>query len=340
MAPRSGDSPSLDKGLSRKAKPLKQKSNRPEESAVRNAVRKAPVIRCHRENRSGSAPSFAFSETSGRAYGIACKSWSCPACSRLRRQVVAFMVERGIERRLRLGEKVRFLTLTEDPEAPFTDAKELQASWNRFKAAINRKGRRIGEYVAVTEMTKRGRPHVHCLFEGEFIAQAELVRRAEAAGFGRIVDIREVKDGGSAENSASYVSKELAGYVSKGAGWAKQQKRRPVRVSRGWYPGGQEQAKADLLAELEDREEKDPGKFWHVYGHPEETLTITGRNEDGEVIKLTLPPESSKVKRLPVARRSSPREERSPGGATKKAKVARLKGKRDFNETFELKDAA
>ena len=237
------------------------------------------------------------------------------------------MVERGIERRLVLKERVRFLTLTEDPAKPFATAKDLQTAWNRFKAAINRKQRRIGEYVAVTEMTQKGRPHVHCLFEGDFIAQAELVRRAEAAGFGRVVDIREVRNDGAPDCSARYVSKELAGYVSKGAGWAKQQKRRPVRVSRDWYPGGQEQAKADLLAEFETDEEKDEGAFWHIYGLPEETLTITGRDENGETVKFKALAEAGKaVKRLPSQRPDQP-PPRSLSEAPK-AVGKREKGKR------------
>jgi hypothetical protein len=85
---------------------------------------------------------------------------------------------------------------------------------------------------------------------GRFIPQRLLSAWARRSGFGKVAYIQDVQLGDAAE-VAAYAAK-LAGYGSKaGQEVAKLKKRtrlrlRPLRTSRGWYPGGLRKVEEDL----------------------------------------------------------------------------------------------
>jgi hypothetical protein len=85
---------------------------------------------------------------------------------------------------------------------------------------------------------------------GRFIYQPALSKWAARCGFGRIADVREVKQG-DAKEVGGYAAKQLAGYASK-SGQAlaladrAEERLRPVRLSRGWYGGGLRKTEEEL----------------------------------------------------------------------------------------------
>ncbi len=165
------------------------------------------------------------------------------------------------------GERVRFLTLT-SPDAQGLTMKGLYESWNRLALKLRRAGK-LKEYLAVIETTQAGALHLHVLATGDYINQAQLSRLAEGAGFGSIADIRAVRGTGS-RSAGAYLVKALAGYATKAnveALTRKGAKRiRPVRVSRGWFPGGLTEAHRLLSRELTGGGglEPDPGPWLWV----------------------------------------------------------------------------
>jgi hypothetical protein len=84
---------------------------------------------------------------------IPCKSWRCPACSKVKKNIVLDRCRDGFA-----GERVRFLTLTLSPDA---DNKRITQYWNRFKASLYKKGYRRFKYFWVKEFTKQGVCHLH-----------------------------------------------------------------------------------------------------------------------------------------------------------------------------------
>lgn len=194
------------------------------------------------------------------------------------------------------GEKLRFLTLTEDPKKPL-DIPKLGFAWNRLRLDLKRSGF-LSEYGAVVELTKkRKRPHLHILLTGAFMPRPVLSEKVTRAGFGPIFDIRAVRvregDAGTDPAAVAYICKELAGYVAKqrkGDEMAKfvAARRRPVRLSRGFYPGGMARAEKELLEFWrEDDAEQDTGPWWFVMGDPGGVLTVQGKTADGKTFKVT-----------------------------------------------------
>lgn len=235
-------------------------------------------------------PQHAYSTSTKKAYSVPCSKWSCSFCGWRKQQVATYLVAAGMGEAQKRGERLRFMTLTEDPNRPL-DVAGLSKCWNRLRTELKQKNL-LNEYAAAFEVTKKGRPHLHVLFSGSFIHQMKLSRWAERVGFGRVTDIRAVGFdlAGDDLRSASYIAKEMAGYVSKSkgatAGKLVAQRRRPLRTSRGWYPGGMKRAEAELLAEVRDEDKTDKGPFWFVLGDPAETLVIQGTRANGEKWRL------------------------------------------------------
>jgi hypothetical protein len=90
------------------------------------------------------------------------------------------------------------------------------------------------DYAGAVELTERGALHFHVVIRGTpFMAQAWLSSTAAAIGFGRILDVRQVRGGAI----AGYLSKQLGGYLTKAAGsssWPPHFRR--IRFSREWAP--------------------------------------------------------------------------------------------------------
>jgi hypothetical protein len=137
------------------------------------------------------------------------------------------------------------------------DFAAFYAAWSRKLRPRLRRRAKLGDYACALEVQPQsGRLHGHFLLidsakGGGFIAQAELSSLAEACGFGRIVDIREVTDIPRREQRLSaYFTKGtyrvateeagvVAAYMAKVSrvsqlGELAATRIRPFRVSAGW----------------------------------------------------------------------------------------------------------
>lgn len=87
------------------------RSSQTESAFLKRAVDRGRASSC--PNRKGF---YLVSSSTGHAFEMNCKSWSCPYCSRRRRAVAVELIEGGMQRARFRGEWVRFLTLTAPPE--------------------------------------------------------------------------------------------------------------------------------------------------------------------------------------------------------------------------------
>lgn len=215
------------------------------------------------------------SVSTGRAFPIACRSWLCPSCQRFKWAAARALVARGILAAHERGERVRFVTLTSRGSPSI---KQFSACWDdlakllraggpapkrpprgsggkqqeRWRRRCKARSSYLREYALVLEIGPGGshQLHAHVLMTGRFIPQRLLSAWARRSGFGKVAYIQNVQLGDAAE-VAAYAAK-LAGYGSKaGQEVAKLKKRtrlrlRPLRTSRGWYPGGLRKVEEDL----------------------------------------------------------------------------------------------
>lgn len=156
------------------------------------------------------------------------------------------------------------------PRPPRGSGKEKQAAWRRRSKA---RTSYLSEYALVLELGTQGqqRLHAHIIFTGRFIPQRLLSRWARRCGFGRIADIREI-DTSNAEEVARYAAK-LAYYGAKAGEAVAMLKRRsrsrlrPLRTSRGWYPGGLRRVEEELGIRKSGGS-NDPGPWVLIQRHP------------------------------------------------------------------------
>ena len=168
-----------------------------------------------------------------RVSAMRCRRWSCAYCAkRLRRKTVR-LAYAGFT----VGERVRMLTLTspagEDPQRSYD---ELRKRWKRLRESLRRRfpGLRL-EYFAVIERQQRGVAHLHVLTRGGYIPQAWLSQAAACAGFGPVVDIRNVGRA-AGRYVAKYLGKEM-GDVPERLGFPPLPPwHRRATWSRGWAP--------------------------------------------------------------------------------------------------------
>lgn len=250
-------------------------------SGAERAVRTAKVTPCP----NALIPFYAWSLGTDRAYEVACGSWSCSYCARKKRAAVRVIVADGCEAAFRRGERVRFMTLT-DGTAGAMNTRDVYEAWNRLRASLRKLGY-LREYAAVLETTEAGALHLHALTTGKFIPQKRLSALARQAGFGRITDIRAVRqgegDGKDDRRACSYVSKQLAGYMTKVKTDALKvktaERRRPFRCSRGW---GLSLADAELLvaqawAARGETREPDTGPWVLIQRRGDGSLRLRGK---------------------------------------------------------------
>lgn len=238
-----------------------------------NALNRARRTRCP-----NSRGYYIWSLSTDQAAELPCRRWDCSYCQQRKRAAAQRVIRVGLETAWGRGERVRFMTLTDDSAGELTVA-GLYDAWNRLRARLTRDrrdGRYVNEYAAVVEVQTRGALHLHVLMTGRYIKQRDLVGMALDAGFGRCTDIREVKQSRAtdARGSADYVTKQLAGYLTKQAAAAlgdkTNERRRPLRTSRGWADGlSLRKAEQQMAQEMRDRatdqgEEPDTGPFAFV----------------------------------------------------------------------------
>ncbi len=223
------------------------------------------------------------------------------------------------------------MTLTDGSGGQMTVA-DLYKSWNRLALALRREGV-LREYAAVVETTEGGALHLHLLATGEFIPQRRLSALAARSGFGRVADVRAVKNDVEGERAAAYIAKEVAAYVSKGKAEAlaskTAQRRRPLRTSRGW---GLSLAAAEKLLAAEratEGAERDVGPWLHLQALADGSLRVRGGGDD---LPRLLPPETSPngsevatgaARRL---RAVEPLAERASASATRGARASEDEG--------------
>ena len=138
-----------------------------------------------------------------RSFHLNCNKWACEACARRKAVILANRVREGFK-----GERIRFATFTDSGRGSFAERlKRLKTAWNRLRLDLSRK-HGLTKFFWVLEFGhEHGRPHLHCLLNC-YVPQRELGRLAQNAGFGRIVDIREVKTGGGFGYVFKYLHKD------------------------------------------------------------------------------------------------------------------------------------
>lgn len=152
---------------------------------------------------------------------VPCKRWGCHTCAHQKIRRIALDVHAAAPNRL--------LTLTVDPK--FYDNPELAWLSTRDKPAelfraLRRKKISL-EYMKVTEVTKSGYPHYHCLLRSDFIPQKVAKSLWSNLTGATIVDIRQVTN---QFNAVSYLVK----YLTKlhRPDWTE----RALAYSRGFFP--------------------------------------------------------------------------------------------------------
>lgn len=226
-----------------------------------------------------------ISEATNRAVGQRCQRWTCNSCAVLKRIAAVYLIQLGIERAHQASRRVRFITLTDTARGEMR-MPDLYRAWKKLSLRLKRRGL-LGEYVAVVEVQERGALHLHMLMAesergGGFIEQELLSELAEACGFGEVADIRAVSNvpelvwqlGNYLNKTALPIHEdaaEIGTYVAKAnrreALRARAETRlRPLRASRGWYPGGLTQAEAELRALIS---KGDPGPWRMVWHDPD-----------------------------------------------------------------------
>ena len=155
MSARTVPDPSLDGGRSEAQAHIAKLKKDGEIKRVRRAVRHAKQSACPH----AKVVFQVYSTSSKKAYEIPCGSWTCSFCGWQKQKVAEYMVLSGMLDAHKRGEKVRFLTLTEDPKRPLK-VSDLSAAWNRLRTNLKDLGK-LQEYAAVVEATSRGRPPAH-----------------------------------------------------------------------------------------------------------------------------------------------------------------------------------
>lgn len=136
---------------------------------------------------------------------LLCNSWLCNKCRVKRTRTWCARVQNFF-----LGDRISILTLTFDRSITLYDSYSLaSACFNRFRTSLSRK---IGKfkYVKVIEaQPKSGYAHFHILVN-RFIPRPILRSVAVAAGFGRVLDIREIPGDQAQYYVRKYLSKPWA----------------------------------------------------------------------------------------------------------------------------------
>jgi len=129
----------------------------------------------------------------------------CPRCRKAKRRR-GRMFHRALSG-LRLGGKMRFVTLTTSEES-WAVGKNIQASFRALVMRMRRRGLCFG-YVKVTEYTQAGLPHLHVILRGPYIPQWWLSEQWKEIHHSPIVDVRAVRRHmGAAAYLAKYMGKD------------------------------------------------------------------------------------------------------------------------------------
>lgn len=234
--------------------------------------------------------------STGAAFNVSCRSWTCEHCRVAKGRAARELVRRGMRAAIERGDELRFLTVTDGSARGTMTVAQLSAAWDnlaellrvggpapprppkgsgeeaqaRWRARCRARRPYLSEYALVLEVGRRGgRLHAHVILTGRYVPQRKLSAWAKRCGFGSVVDIRAIDQGRAAE-VAGYATK-LADYATKAAGElpagkVRGRKRlRVLRTSRGWYDGGLRRVETELGYRSE-KGSRDPGP-WLLIRH-------------------------------------------------------------------------
>lgn len=222
--------------------------------------------------------------STGRIYPSRCNSHLCPECSPLHQMTARHAIRSGVIRGMIAGASPIFVTLTEPARATL----DMAGFRRRWGATVKRLQRLWGvsEYAVALEFQERGALHPHAVMWADpGVGRDLLDRRTRASyrrrmhelrpmarelGWGQMVDAKTIEGEKGAEEVGKYGAKNVADYATKEA--AKRFKQigarriRPVRLSRGYYPGGLAAAMEKVREGLRPAEEsgRDHGPFERV----------------------------------------------------------------------------
>jgi hypothetical protein len=152
---------------------------------------------------------------------VNCKCWGCSYCGPRRAKRYKHAIRAKAEA-LKLS---RFLTLTLDPSKIEGDpVAYLNATFAKFRVYLRRKYKIAPTYIRILEFQKNGNPHFHILID-RYMPQAWLRASWQAAGGGRMVDIRYVDIHRISRYLSKYLTKELLMSAPRGC--------RRITTSRG-----------------------------------------------------------------------------------------------------------
>lgn len=138
-----------------------------------------------------------------KCFNLPCNKWDCEDCAKRKAIILGNRVKAGFQ-----GERVRFATFTDSGKGTLCERlKMLKTAWNRLRLALSRHYNLTKFFWVLEFGGQRGRPHLHCLLNC-YIPQRKLSELAARCGFGAVVDIREVKDGGGFGYVFKYLSKD------------------------------------------------------------------------------------------------------------------------------------
>jgi hypothetical protein len=138
-----------------------------------------------------------------KCFNLPCNKWDCEDCAKRKAIILGNRVKAGFQ-----GERVRFATFTDNGEGTLRDRLQmLKTAWNRLRLDLSRQYGLTKFFWVLEFGGKRGRPHLHCLLNC-YIPQRKLSELAAKCGFGSVVDIREVKNGGGFGYVFKYLSKD------------------------------------------------------------------------------------------------------------------------------------
>ena len=164
-----------------------------------------------------------------KCFNLPCNKWDCEDCAKKKAIILGNRVKAGFK-----GERVRFATFTDTGEGTLCDRLQmLKTAWNRLRLALSRQYGLTKFFWVLEFGGKRGRPHLHCLLNC-YIPQRKLSELASKCGFGSVVDIREVKDGGGFGYVFKYLSKDCG--LKAGASALKSIRGRRFGLSRNIPP--------------------------------------------------------------------------------------------------------
>lgn len=168
-------------------------------------------------------------KVSVKSFHLPCNSWDCPICGKRKACILGNRVKKAFE-----GERIRFATFTTAGKKSLGEhLKSLKSAWNRLRLALVREYGLTKFFWVLEFGGERGRPHLHCLLN-VYIPQRKLSDMAFHAGFGKVVDIREVKNGSGFGYVYKYLCKDCGSVAGSKA--LKALKGRRFGVSRNIKP--------------------------------------------------------------------------------------------------------